>query len=264
MPFYSLSQVASAKAILDSVAADLRQQGQEAASVQLYGDPQVYQFDVMSGITFFDHGHGVKGLKCQACSTGHGLRYEFRISTLDGHDLGPIGSGCIFTRMLGQDQAKRLGKNLERGLEAYQIQVFAQEQQQALEQAGTWRDYIRSLGFDWVLLALAGEGYIEPTLKARLVKAQQHNQPLTAQDIEALKGHKGGARTAATPKIPTPRPAAGSVAATFQAQLGETSAGIQRGGALRGRPGVGIFGVARVWWGPGVPHSQVRELGSGA
>lgn len=236
MPFYTLSQVATARAILDTVAAELRQQGQQAASVQLHGHPQVHQFDVMSGITFFDHGHGIKGLKCQACANGHTLRYEFRIRTLDGHDLGPIGSGCIFTRMLGQDQAKKLGKGLERGLEAYQTQIFAQDQQQALQQAGTWRDYVRGLGFDWVLLALAGEGYIEPNLKARLVKAQQHNQPLTAQDIEALHGHKGRARATTTPKIPTPRAAAGSVAATFQAQLGATAAGIQRGGALKGRP----------------------------
>lgn len=241
MSFQPLALVPAAREVLEQVESDLRQKG-ETASVQLPGDPAVHAYDVMKGITFLDHGMRVKGLDCVACTNGHTLRYEFRITALDGTEIGPVGSSCIFKRVLGQEQATSIGKRLEDGVKAFQRESFRRAQEHLRQEAGTWRDYLRAQGFDWVLLALAGDGYLEPKLKEALRKAQDKDLLLTEAQVRALQAASGvrAARiSAAHMPVPAPPPAVVQAAdrpSAFQAQDPGSTAPM--GGGRRARPGV--------------------------
>jgi hypothetical protein len=177
-----------------------------------------------------------------ACTNGHTLRYEFRITALDGTEIGSVGSSCIFKRVLGQEQATSIGKRLEEGVKAFQRESFRRAQERQRQEAGTWRDYLRAQGFDWVLLALAGDGYLEPKLKEALRKAQDKDLLLTEEQVRALQAASGARATrSSTAHVPVPAPALAVVQAAdrpsaFQAQDPGSTAPV--GGGRRARPGV--------------------------
>lgn len=185
---HQLAQVASVQPILLQIQETLRQRGDAHASVVVPGQSEPLLFDVMTGVRFIDHGQGQPGMRCQACPSGHGLRYEFQIETVTGELFGPVGSTCVFTRVLGEGKAKSIGKTLEAGVRAYQEHLHCEEQEALLKEAGNWRAYLRRLGFEWLLLALVegGGGRLSAELRAALTETQEKNRVLSLKLLGTL------------------------------------------------------------------------------
>ncbi|MBB5234799.1 hypothetical protein [Deinococcus budaensis] len=216
---HPLAHVPSARPVLERLQQELSARGEPHATVQLLGQAEAHAFDLLGGIRFLDHGARQPGLRCAACATGHGLRYAFYITTTVGEVIGPVGSNCVFTRVLGQEAARRLGRRLEGGLAAFQREQHRAQQQRLLEEAGSWRGYLRELGFEWALLALAGEGHLPAELRATLEQAQARNEPLTAATLAALR-----AQAAEKPARPRASRFVPASPATFAPSLGPDAA----------------------------------------
>lgn len=231
---HALAHVPSARPILERLQQDLTARGERHATVQLLGQVEPHAFDLLTGIGFIDHGERQRDLRCAACPTGHGLRYAFYVTTTAGEVIGPVGSNCVFTRVLGEKAARSLGRKLEGGLAAFQRERHRQEQQRRLEEAGNWRSYLRGLSFDWVLLALAGEGHLPPELRATLEQVQAKNEPLDVATIKALRVLGEGKPD--TPRVPRFTPARPS---TFTASLAPSAAPMKLSRVRRFRAAAG-------------------------
>lgn len=176
---YLLAHVPAARALLQRVQDHLTAQGQQYATVTVpgYDDPQA--FDLWTGLHVLDHGTKQPQITSVLCppGSGHHLRYEFRVTTLGGEVVGPVGSSCIFVRVLGEDAARRIGANLSDQVRAHHARTQTLFQQALLAEAGTWREYLRRQGYEWVLTAMAGPP------EGRAVSALTRRQPSNRRSI---------------------------------------------------------------------------------
>lgn len=230
-----LAHVPAVRLILEQVQDRLSAQGQPHVTLQLPGQATVHTFDLMTGIHVIDHGHRQAHLKCALCPPGAGLRlrYEFRITTLSGDVIQPVGSSCIFLRALGYDEAKRIGANLAEQVRVHQARLKVQTQLELLTAAGNWREYLRRQGFDWVLTAMAGSHGLSKVLRDQLTILHQQNKPLPESLLRQLRASTHERKPVA---VPLPHPITPAVApAAFQAQ----SAPLATPKSSRGRAPVG-------------------------
>lgn len=184
---HQLSHVPSVRPLLEQIQAQLLLQGKAYAEFQMSAGGSVHAFDVLSGIAVMDHQARQSGLNCTLCIRGHNLRYEFVITTLTGEQIRPVGSSCVFKRALGEQQALSVGHQLETGLRSYQDDLFRQDQQQRLTAAKTWRDYLRELGFEAILLALATRCGASPSLLNTLNRLERQNRVLDQKTYGAVQ-----------------------------------------------------------------------------
>ncbi|KQR25560.1 hypothetical protein [Deinococcus sp. Leaf326] len=185
---YLLAHVPAARRILDEVQDRLVAQGAAHPFVQVPGQLEPVFFDLYTGLSVTDHGAPQPGLACVACppGSGHGLRYEFRVTALSGETVGPLGSSCLFTGVLGQEEGRRIGSRLTDQVGAHQVREEAREQARRLAEAENWRGYMRSQGFDWVLTAMATSGGLPPELHALLSDLWDKERPLTRPALRQL------------------------------------------------------------------------------
>ena len=185
---YLLAHVPAARRILDEVQDRLVALGAAHPFVLVPGQPEPVFFDLYTGLSVTDHGAPQPGLACVACppGSGHGLRYEFRVTSLTGEELGPLGSSCLLTGVLGQEEGRRIGSRLTDQVGAHQVREEAREQARLLAEAENWRGYMRAQGFDWVLTALAGSGGLPPELRALLGDLWDKERPLTRPALRQL------------------------------------------------------------------------------
>lgn len=184
---HQLSHVPSVRPLLEQIQAQLLLQGKGHAEFQMAAGDIVYAFDVLGGIAVMDHRTRQSSLNCVLCTRGHNLRYEFVITTLTGEQIRPVGSSCVFRRALGEQQALAVGRELESGLRRYQDELFRQDQQQRLTAAATWRDYLRELGFEAILLALATRVGVSPSLLNTLNRLERQKGALNRNTFEEVQ-----------------------------------------------------------------------------
>lgn len=211
---YLLADVPAARRILDEVQERLVALGAAHPFVQVPGQPDPVFFDLYTGLSVTDHGAPQPGLACVACppGSGHGLRYEFHVTSLSGEVLGPLGSSCLLTAVLGQDEGRRIGSRLTDQVGAHQAREEAREQARLLAEADNWRSYMRAQGFDWVLTALAGSGGLPPELRTLLDDLWDKERPLTRpalrQLAELTREREAPPEFGETAPAPPPPPAA--------------------------------------------------------
>ncbi|GGK99894.1 hypothetical protein GCM10010844_17840 [Deinococcus radiotolerans] len=178
------------------------------------GRDEALPFDLFTGLHVVDHGTRQAHLKCLLCppGSGHHLRYEFRVTTLGGETIGPIGSSCVFARVLGEERGRQVGAHLTDQVGAHVRRTQAQTQAERLAAAGNWREYLRAQGLDWVLPAMAGAGGLSADLREKLQRLQDEARPLPLALLTELRVLTRAREDAAAPSAFAPAPAA------FQAQ----------------------------------------------
>lgn len=209
---YLLAHVPAARATLEHVHQQLTAQGLTHATVQVPGREDALPFDLFTGLHVVDHETRQAHLKCLLCppGSGHHLRYEFRVTTLGGEVIGPIGSSCVFARVLGEERGRQVGAHLTDQVGAHVRRTQVQTQAERLAAAGNWREYLRVQGLDWVLTAMAGGGGLSAELREKLQRLQDEGRPLPLAVLSEL-------RVLTRAREETPAPSAFAPAA-FQAQ----------------------------------------------
>lgn len=235
---FALYEMPAARALLDEVAHKLEAQGQPLGRLRLHGDDQEYLFDIRRGVSYTDHLRVQRGVNCQVCPSHPQLRFEFVVTDVNGKEHGPIGSTCVFKSVLGVEEAQRVGQSLEtqarRAAEAARRSPEDRHREEhlgLLEGAGNFREYLRGLGFSWVLTDLATHNRMrlgEPLFR-RLEALLGGRVPLERGDFLALKDMTLPEDQA--PRVPA-RPRVGALAALNR---GAEPATLPRGGR-RGRP----------------------------
>ncbi|GGR60225.1 hypothetical protein GCM10008959_22560 [Deinococcus seoulensis] len=229
---YLLAHVPAARSTLESVHQQLTDQGLSHASLVVPGRAEPVAFDLFLGLHVVDHGARQAHLKCLLCppGSGHHLRYEFRVTTLDGEQIGPIGSSCVFARVLGEERGRQVGAHLTDQVGAHVRRTQTQTQADLLASAGNWREYLRAQGFDWVLPAMAGSGGLSADLREKLQRLQDAEKPLPLALLTELRVLTRTRSELPAPSAFTPSPAA------FQPQV---SPDARPRRTLRARAGAG-------------------------
>ncbi|UBV44101.1 hypothetical protein LAJ19_14920 (plasmid) [Deinococcus taeanensis] len=222
---YLLAHVPPARATLEHVHQQLSAQGLTHATLLVPGREAPLAFDLFTGLHVMDHGARQAQLKCLLCppGSGHHLRYEFQVTSLSGERIGPIGSSCVFARVLGEERGRQVGTHLTEQVGAHVRRTQTQTQADLLASAGNWRDYLRAQGLDWVLPAMAGGGGLSAALREKLQRLQDAEKPLPLALLTELRvltraRSEEPARSAftpapaafqatATPELARPRPA---------------------------------------------------------
>ena len=186
---YLLAHVPAARSTLESVHQQLTAQGLTHASLLIPGREEPLAFDLFTGLHVLDHGTRQAGLTCLLCppGSGHHLRYEFRVTGLNGETFGPIGSSCVFARVLGEEHGRRVGAHLTDQVGAHARRTQTQTQADLLASAGNWREYLRAQGLDWVLPAMAGSGGLSAGLREKLQRLQDAEKPLPLALLTELR-----------------------------------------------------------------------------
>ncbi|WP_155300086.1 hypothetical protein [Deinococcus kurensis] len=211
---YLLAHVPAARATLEHVHQQLTAQGLTHATVQVPGREDALPFDLFTGLHVVDHETRQAHLKCLLCppGSGHHLRYEFRVTTLGGEVVGPIGSSCVFARVLGEERGRQVGAHLADQVGAHVRRTQVQTQAERLAAAGNWREYLRAQGLDWVLTAMAGGGGLSAELREKLQRLQDEGRPLPLAVLSELRVLTRAREETPAPSAFAPAPAA------FQAQ----------------------------------------------
>ncbi|GAA0514452.1 hypothetical protein [Deinococcus depolymerans] len=212
---YLLAHVPATRAVLEHVHQHLTEQGLTHASLLVPGREEAAAFDLFTGLHVVDHGGRQAHLKCLLCppGSGHHLRYEFRVTTLTGEQIGPIGSSCVFARVLGEERGRQVGAHLADQVGAHVRRTQAQSQADLLQSAGNWRDYLRAQGLDWVLPAMAGGGGLSAGLREKLQRLQDTEKPLPLALLGELRALTRARRDEPAPSAFAPAPAAFQVPA---------------------------------------------------
>lgn len=186
---YLLAHVPATRAVLEHVHQHLTSQGLTHATLLVPGREEAAAFDLFTGLHVVDHGARQAHLKCLLCppGSGHHLRYEFRVTTLTGEQIGPIGSSCVFARVLGEERGRQVGAHLADQVGAHVRRTQTQSQADLLAGAGNWREYLRAQGLDWVLTAMAGGGGLSADLREKLQRLQDAEKPLPLTVLSELR-----------------------------------------------------------------------------
>lgn len=211
---YLLAHVPAARATLEHVHQQLTAQGLTHPTLALPGREDALPFDLFTGLHVVDHETRQAHLKCLLCppGSGHHLRYEFRVTTLGGEVIGPIGSSCVFARVLGEERGRQVGAHLTDQVGAHVRRTQVQTQAERLAAAGNWREYLRAQDLDWVLTAMAGGGGLSAELREKLQRLQDEGRPLPLAVLSELRVLTRAREDTPAPSAFAPTPAA------FQAQ----------------------------------------------
>ncbi|BDP44122.1 hypothetical protein DAETH_40910 (plasmid) [Deinococcus aetherius] len=156
----------------------MRELGYEGRVLTFRRDGHTYTLPLSpEAYTFQDHGSGGHH-DCVACRVDRPRRFALFVHTAQGV-VGPLGSTCLFERVLGlrSREAQRLSRVLEQiAREASHREAHAP----LLRESGSHPLYLRALGFEW-------------TRDARLLA----RAPLTPPQREALRRPAGTAAAAA-------------------------------------------------------------------
>ncbi|GGR92801.1 hypothetical protein [Deinococcus sedimenti] len=211
---YLLAHVPAARATLEHVHQQLTAQGLTHPTLAVPGRDDALPFDLFTGLHVVDHETRQAHLKCLLCppGSGHHLRYEFRVTTLGGEVIGPIGSSCVFARVLGEERGRQVGAHLTDQVGAHVRRTQVQTQAERLAAAGNWREYLRAQGLDWVLTAMAGGGGLSAELREKLQRLQDEGKPLPLAVLSELRVLTRAREETPAPSAFAPAPAA------FQAQ----------------------------------------------
>ncbi|OOV12461.1 hypothetical protein [Deinococcus sp. LM3] len=207
---YLLAHVPATRAVLEHVHQHLTSQGLTHATLLVPGREDAAAFDLFTGLHVVDHGARQAHLKCLLCppGSGHHLRYEFRVTTLTGEQIGPIGSSCVFARVLGEERGRQVGAHLADQVGAHVRRTQTQSQADLLENAGNWREYLRAQGLDWVLTAMAGGGGLSADLREKLQRLQDTEKPLPLAVLSELRVLTRARNEEPAPSAFAPAPAA--------------------------------------------------------
>lgn len=207
---YLLAHVPATRAVLEHVHQHLTSQGLTHATLLVPGREEAAAFDLFTGLHVVDHGARQAHLKCLLCppGSGHHLRYEFRVTTLTGEQIGPIGSSCVFARVLGEERGRQVGAHLADQVGAHVRRTQTQSQADLLENAGNWREYLRAQGLDWVLTAMAGGGGLSADLREKLQRLQDTEKPLPLAVLSELRVLTRARNEEPAPSAFAPAPAA--------------------------------------------------------
>ncbi|PIG96602.1 hypothetical protein [Deinococcus sp. UR1] len=207
---YLLAHVPATRAVLEHVHQHLTSQGLTHATLPVPGREEAAAFDLFTGLHVVDHGARQAHLKCLLCppGSGHHLRYEFRVTTLTGEQIGPIGSSCVFARVLGEERGRQVGAHLADQVGAHVRRTQTQSQADLLENAGNWREYLRAQGLDWVLTAMAGGGGLSADLREKLQRLQDTEKPLPLAVLSELRVLTRARNEEPAPSAFAPAPAA--------------------------------------------------------
>ncbi|MDK2012102.1 MULTISPECIES: hypothetical protein [unclassified Deinococcus] len=211
---YLLAHVPAARATLEHVHQQLTAQGLTHPTLAVPGREDALPFDLFAGLHVVDHETRQAHLKCLLCppGSGHHLRYEFRVTTLGGEVIGPIGSSCVFARVLGEERGRQVGAHLTDQVGAHVRRAQVQTQAERLAAAVNWREYLRAQGLDWVLTAMAGGGGLSAALREKLQRLQDEGRPLPLAVLSELRVLTRARQDTPAPSAFAPTPAA------FQAQ----------------------------------------------
>lgn len=195
----ALHEIAEARKLLAEVQAKLRQQGITVATFNQDGREALIEFDIMAGLSVYNHGQRRHDVQCIACPSHPALQYEFIIEDLHGEEHRPIGSTCIFKRSLGVEEAGRIGNLLVSKAKAYfkvprkakkaaaRTTPHMLEHRRIRHEAGSVRAYLDAVGLDWLALAsIQGDPWIALTLDDRQTVSSvlDTGRPLSESEFE--------------------------------------------------------------------------------
>lgn len=160
--------------ILEEIRDRLYASGRTHALFEKHDSDRLIEFDIMSGLSVYDHGSPQKEVKCIACPIHPELQYEFIIEDLTGQLHGPIGSVCILKRSLGEVDAQRYGKRIQKVAKNFfqpkpihvpllrpELSQHEKYHKELRESEGSARGYLKALNMEWLSLAqIAGDKYV--------------------------------------------------------------------------------------------------------
>lgn len=114
-----LRDIGKARLLLEEVKSQLKTEGLDYVVFDKHGEDKPIVFDIIDGLSVYDHGQKNPDVRCIACPGHPQLQYEFRITDLEGTMHSPIGSICILKRSLGEDRAAEFGKRLQEAARAH-------------------------------------------------------------------------------------------------------------------------------------------------
>lgn len=164
---FAIHETEEGERLLDEIRNKLRSKGLEVASFNQHGREEPIEFDIMTGLWVYNHGKRQSDIHCIACPNHPELQYEFIIHDLENKEHRPIGSTCILKRSLGEADAARYGERLKRIARTrlskfdrikksearFQPSAHEQEHARLLKESGNVRNYLKTLGLEWVLIA---------------------------------------------------------------------------------------------------------------
>lgn len=152
-----IHEIEGGQKLLREIQERLRERGQNAARFNQHGREDLIDFDIMTGLSVYDHGARQADIQCIACPNHPALQYEFIIEDLAGGEHRPIGSTCILKRSLSEAEAERYGVRLNklasryfRPAQKHKKQAHNQEHARLRREQGTGRNYLNALGLGWL------------------------------------------------------------------------------------------------------------------
>lgn len=197
-----LSELPQARKILDEIQRELMKSGESIAQFSKHGDSELIRFDVLIGLSVFDHGKTNQNIHCIACPTHPALQYEFIIEDVDGQLHNPIGSTCILKRSLGEVAAEIYGSRLREEARKYfqkgkkinrgfiPLSAHDREHRNLFRSARNIRAYFIDLELDWLVLAcLQGDRWVEISAEDRqLIRGiLEHPRPLSEEEFKRFQ-----------------------------------------------------------------------------
>jgi hypothetical protein len=181
-----LNQHREFRAILIDVKNSVKLQGKDKGELLLRDDPTVYYFDIEQAILVIDHGEGNKPVQCNVCPSRPGIRYEFRVVCDDGIERGPIGSHCIFTRVLGDKKlAQKYGKRINDTLDE---ELHKREHQEYFEGVFcNFDSYLELIGHKWLLPWESNRLQLMYSTRKEIEIARAVPRPLNFKEHQAIK-----------------------------------------------------------------------------
>lgn len=153
------------EAILQEVLRELTIQGKTQGSLRLANDPVEHAFDIRTESLFVEDYGDTNAPRCQVCDTPRDRRFVFHVLCTDGVERGPVGSSCIFTHVLGEEQGRRFGRRIY--IVAGEAAHLA-NQQNLLNASRSYVEYVEKQGLGWI--------YDNPNLSRADLKGTEYSQ----------------------------------------------------------------------------------------
>ena len=178
------------KRLLEEVFEQAKKNNKLVGELAIITDPtHVYYFDMLSSISVIDHGKGNKPVQCAVCNTHASLRYEFRIECLDNIERGPVGSTCIFSRVLGSEQAaERFSTRMFQILETEAHKLEHQILFDACE--NNFDVYLERIGHSWLVPWQHHRHQVSKSVRNEINIAHELNRPLNYNVFRTLDNQR--------------------------------------------------------------------------
>lgn len=143
----SFHEIPELRSLIEDIERELQALGVEYATLQTRSGT-FHLFEVKAPhFQVTDHLQVQPQVRCQVCTVEPALRYDFRVQDTAGAWVGPIGSTCLFTAVLGKEKAVRLGRNMQHQAARY---VHVHQQRKLLATTGNHYQYLKQLGLTWI------------------------------------------------------------------------------------------------------------------